>query len=192
MEPRQPCCQQFSSLPGGPSPFSRIIALEFYDGPTSGILRCATCGAVYRFDMLDWDESQEVRVFRLASLPPGSLEEAVRALDKAGPPSWPVWVPRRASFPSEEAAAQADRAIQRILDRAEPALRLLAWSGYGETIVAAKEVSPADLAGVPDWFSAADPATTRDWFTFLGLARKGARGSLPAMPARSDETPTVV
>jgi hypothetical protein len=192
MQPRQPCCQQLSSLPGGRSPFTRIIALGFYDGPTAGILQCASCGAVYRFDMLDWDDNQEVRVFRLASLPPGSLDEAIRAFDKAGPPSWPVWVPVRAAFPSEEIAQQADATIQRILERAEPARYVVAWSGYGETILAAREVPPGELAGVPGWFSADDHASARDWFALLGLGRKDWEPGLPPVPPRPDETPTAV
>jgi hypothetical protein len=182
MEPRQPCCQQLPSPPGSRSPFSRILALGFYDGPTAGILQCGTCGAVYRFDMLDWDDNQEVRVFRLAALPPGSLEEAIRVFEKAGPPRWPVWIPMRSAFPSEEAAQEADRAVGRLLDRAETARWVVAWSGYGERIVAARGVGPEELAGATDWFSVADPTSARDWFLFLGLPRKDGGDGVPQSP----------
>jgi hypothetical protein len=39
----RPCCQAPSALAGRLSPFSQIVALEFYDGPTSGVLQCEAC-----------------------------------------------------------------------------------------------------------------------------------------------------
>jgi hypothetical protein len=155
-----------------PSPFTRIIALDFYDGPTGGVLQCAACGAVYQFDMLDWDDDHAVRVIRLASLPPGSLEACVQALGQPEPPRWPVWVPSRQALPSEEAREAADRAVASVLAHARLAELVVAWAGYGERILAARRMPASELQGVPDWFSAEDPGQLRDWFTFLGLPRR--------------------
>jgi hypothetical protein len=171
MSPATPCCRDFQSLTAAESPFAKIIALGFYDGPTSGILQCRTCGRVYGFDMLDWDEGHGVRIFRLALLPPDALDRCVSALAPYGPPQWPVWVPARANLPSEETGEVADRQVERILGQAEPAELVVAWTGYGDRVLAAKSVPAAELVDAPDWFSVDDPSNLPDWFSLLGLAK---------------------
>lgn len=171
------CCQNPAELRNVRSPFSRIIALGFYDGPTSGVLQCETCQTAYRFDLLDWNDDHDVRVFRLAALPPQAFAECVQVLAQAGPPRWPVWVPRRGP---EETAAAVDGALEPVLAQARPAELLVAWAGYGETIFAARCVEAAVLRDVPEWFALETPQQQRDWFAFLGLARNLRRGPLPA------------
>jgi hypothetical protein len=172
MDQAKPCCQNPAILSNAPSPFSKMVVLEFYDGPTSGILQCRECAAIYKFDMLDWAQDHDVRIFRLAVLPADSLTQCVKALAQPEPPRWPIWVPSRGNLRSEEARQMADREVQRILDKAQPAELVLAWAGYGETILAARKVPAADLAAVPDWF-ARDPSTEGpDWFTLLGLGKR--------------------
>jgi hypothetical protein len=167
-----PCCQNPATLTNAQSAISKILALGFYDGPTSGVLQCATCLSVYKFDMLDWDDDHDVRIFRLAALPGDSLTQCVKALAQPESPHWPVWVPSRWNLPSEESREVADRELQRILDRARPAELVVAWVGYGERILAARKVPAADLVNVPDWFSRNDSAEGRDWFSLLGLVRR--------------------
>src|SRR3954447_1080191 len=84
-----------------PHPFARRVVLGFYDGPTSGLLQCAGCGAEYYFDMLDWDGDHRVRVFRLARLPAGSLNRFAAALSHLEKPSWPDWYVFARGAPTE-------------------------------------------------------------------------------------------
>jgi hypothetical protein len=164
------CCQDPTSLVGAELPFSRILALGFYDGPTSGVLQCRTCAAVFEFEMLDWDEGHEVRIFRLASLPDDSLDQIVQVLAPAESPHWPVWVPSRWNLLSERARQEADRDIQRMLVLAKPAELVVAWTGYADKILAARRLPAGELANQPDWFSREDSTADRDWFGLLGLA----------------------
>ena len=61
------CCR---SLPRDarsvPSPFVRLVAVGYYDGPTHGLVECGGCGRLYAFCKLDWDDGQDVRIFSLA------------------------------------------------------------------------------------------------------------------------------
>jgi hypothetical protein len=164
-----PCCKNPPSLTDTISPFNRTIALDFYDGPTGGILQCSTCQSIYKFDMLDWDDDHQTRIFRFALLPADSLAKCVLALAQPNLPRLPVWVP-----PSKEAAESTDRDVQRILDQAQPAELVVAWIGYGEKILAAKRVPPSDLMDVPDWSHREDPAGDGDWFSRLGLVKEKA------------------
>ena len=164
------CCQDPASLVGAELPFSKILALGFYDGPTSGVLQCGACSAAYKFDLLDWDEGHEVRIFRLASLPTDSLDQIVKVLAPAGSPRWPVWVPSRWKSPSEDARQEADRGVQRIVELAKPAELLIAWIGYGERVLAARRLPAAELANLGDWFSRDESNRGKDWFRLLGLA----------------------
>jgi len=143
------CCQNPESLLNTESPFTKIIALDFYDGPTGGILRCETCHRVYQFDMLDWDYHQ-VRVFRLRSLPPDSWTQSLAALEQAEPsPGWPVWFPKK--WPSDEAGKNTNKRVRQIFAQAKPAELAVAWLGYGERILAAKKIPSTDLESEPVW-----------------------------------------
>jgi hypothetical protein len=168
----RPCCQHPETLTGVKSPFTKILALGFYDGPTSGVLQCATCSAVHKFEMLDWDDDHEIRIFRLAALPPDSLAQCVAALSRAETPRWPVWVPSPWRWLPEEKGPAEDQVVQQVLARAKPAELLIAWVGYGERVLAAKKLPPEKLSGVPDWFSLEDPTQVRDWFSLLGLNKR--------------------
>jgi hypothetical protein len=173
MDQPTPCCRNPLTLTG-PSPFSKILALGFYDGPTSGVLQCRQCGAVHRFDMLDWTEDHNVRVFRLALLPADALERCVRALcGYSPPPRWPVWVPVRWQGGGEDTRAAADREVQSMLATAGPPALIVAWEGYGERMMAARRLPAEELLDIPDWFSLEEPAGGRDWFALLGLSRRG-------------------
>jgi hypothetical protein len=124
------------------------------------------------FGLLDWDDDHRVRILRLALLPADSLNQCVKALALSSPPTWPVWVPSRWKLPSEEARAKADHEVERVLDRAKPAVLVVAWAGYGDTILAAQNMPAAELANVSDWFSRADATEGHDWFSLLELQRR--------------------
>jgi len=127
------------------------------------VLQCEACARVYRFDMLDWDDDHEVRVFRLAALPPQSLDECVAIFSPTDAPRWPVWVPERSKLPSEEARESADRAVEGILHQAESAELLVAWAGYGQVTLVAKQVPVETLRELPDWFSVENLAEIQKW-----------------------------
>lgn len=175
-----PCCcgqpQANGHLPA--QQFSRMIVLGFYDGPTSGTLQCASCAAEYRFDLLDWDEDHEVRIFRLAALPPGSLDRFVAALKDVEEPRWPVWLVFARKRPSEAERDAVDRQWRATLCQASPAEWVVAWSGYGDKLLAAKKIPADELAHVPDWFSQDGLGPTRDWFGLLGLRKDQAHASV--------------
>jgi hypothetical protein len=183
-----PCCRRPATLTNARSPFSKVLALGFYDGPTSGLLQCETCSAVYYFDMLDWDDDHEVRVFRLAPLPPNSLEECAAAFARTEAPQWPVWVLWVRTSPPAEVREAVDTEVQQILQEAGPAELLIAWTGYGERILAATKVPAEELQGVPDWFSLENSAQARDWFSVLGLVRN-RNGSPKASSAQPGSQP---
>lgn len=160
-------------------PFSRMLVLDFYDGPTSGILECAGSAACYRFDMLDWDDEQRVRIFRLARMPAGTLDECAEAFAPEQP-SWPVWFPWARGGPSDAERAKADRKVQEVLSRAEPPSLLVAWTGSGEHVVAARRLPPSALADAPGWLASieADEPARKNWFALLGMHRE----SCPDLP----------
>jgi hypothetical protein len=170
------CCQNPEALSNADSPFTKIIALDFYDGPTGGILQCETCHTVYQFDMLDWDDHHQVRIFRLRVLPESSWEKSLQALEKAEPPPrWPVWV--LCKWPSDDSREEANTKLSKILTQAKPAELVVAWLGYGERILAARKFPPKELDSEPAWLSVDDKSKFRDWFPLLGLSKEKANAS---------------
>jgi hypothetical protein len=50
------CCNNTYSGRSDTSPFERLIALEYYDGPTRGVIQCRDCEQAYIFTMLEIDD----------------------------------------------------------------------------------------------------------------------------------------
>src|SRR5262249_31325270 len=114
----------------------------------------------------------EVRIFRLAPLPPDAMARGVEAFSPTEVPRWPLWVPWVRTVPSDQAREAADRRIKDILSQAGPAELVVAWSGSGDRVLTARKVPSRDLTEAPDWFAAEDLSRRRDWFALLGLVRR--------------------
>jgi hypothetical protein len=76
------CCQRLSK---GPSPFE-VSMLGWYDGVTSGVAKCRACGRTYHFEMLAWDDEQEMRVYAFKEVTKATYDAIVLLLD-APPPT---------------------------------------------------------------------------------------------------------
>jgi hypothetical protein len=75
-----------------PSPFGKVLATGYYDGPTEGFLVHKTRDELFFFHLLDWDDGQDVRVFEVAVVPGIALDNAVEVLSMSSPPKWPIWL----------------------------------------------------------------------------------------------------
>jgi hypothetical protein len=163
------CCQQQQSA--GPTAIAKMAVLGYYDGPISGILQCATCSTSYKFDMLDWDDDHDIRVFRLAALPANALEQLEKIVAGSEKPHWPFWV-LRWHWPKAEAKADGESSLQLLLDSAKPPTFVVAWHNRDRNIIACRRMPSQELSTVPDWFAIEDLAAARDWFAVVGLPRK--------------------
>lgn len=149
------------------------VALDYYDGPTSGVMQCQICFAEYRFMMLDWDDQQSDRVYSLEPLPLKSFEQIVDILSKYESPKLPLWFPL-GQYPSKQVHELVVQQLAEIMDKAGSAITVVAMSQWGEKILAAKALSSSDTKYVRSWFSLEEPKASRDWFSFLGLVREAA------------------
>ena len=129
------------------SPFARLIATSFYDGPTDGLVECGTCGLVYAFRMLDWDDNQDQRIFSLAST--GTSFQSIEKTSSI-PPKWPSWIlsidlPQSTRNTINDACAAASRI---------------------EFVIATHSL----LTAIDVWVPSGLPVVG-DWFSELGLKR---------------------
>lgn len=145
------------------TPFSRMIVLDWLDGPVSGLAQSAD-GVACRFELVDLDETDEseVRVFSLAALPEAAFERAVAACSTAEAPHWPVWVPRW-QFASPPAERAADAVVQAALDEAAAPDRVVAFRGAFREVLACARLHQGESVDQVDWFAR------------LGLTRHGSR-----------------
>ena len=151
------CCRELARVPGGAgSPFTRIIALDWYDGPRSGLLQCEVCGREFRFELLDerLDEGDgpDLRVYSLAPLPAGSIAKVVAALAGTHPPAWPVWAPIW-TFPDPEAKAAAEASVDRVIEQAARPELVVVTRDLAAEIREARAITDDDVATVDDWVS---------------------------------------
>lgn len=74
------------------SPFSKIIATHYFDGPTEGFLEHREWPEACVFQLLDWDRETDMRVYEIARLVSVTFEDIVAELFDNKLPTWPVWV----------------------------------------------------------------------------------------------------
>lgn len=149
--------------------FSQLVVLDYYDGPAGGFLRCDGCGDEYHFYMLDWDSSQNVRIFALAPLPPATLERLFDVLEAR--PDRRVWIPPIFSRASEEQLSELYAGgIQDAIERAGTPRLVIAWSIPDEKTLAVRGVDAASASHLSPWFDRQATDDSFDWFRYLGLA----------------------
>lgn len=104
-----------------PNGFCRsLVALEYYDGPMSGVGFLPDGSAIY-FQAVAWDEEQWHRVYAAASVPV-SIAAAVRdAFSKIEELREPIWCPGRGSDVS--AQVLVDKSIADVMSAANSAQR---------------------------------------------------------------------
>lgn len=144
------CCRVLvGDLRDVESPFSRLVAVGFYDGPTEGLIECGTCGTVFSFRKLDWDDQQDIRVFSLSPVANVDLDDLADA-PAGSTPKWPCWVLTEEVASSSGARVESARATE----------------GPVEFIVATEDL----LHSLKVWRRAGGGLPI-DWFTHLGLER---------------------
>jgi hypothetical protein len=74
------------------SPFHKVIATRYYDGPISGFVAHRDWPHAGVFQLIDWDRETDVRVYELSRVEELSFEAVVERLFMDRRPTWPVWV----------------------------------------------------------------------------------------------------
>lgn len=74
------------------SPFTKVIATRYYDGPLEGFLAHSDWAHACVFQMIDWDRETDLRVYEIARVEDTGFEDVVALLFKDRLPTWPVWV----------------------------------------------------------------------------------------------------
>jgi hypothetical protein len=158
------CCQEFTDPHGSLKPSAKVLAFEYYDGPTSGVLRCEVCSSVWRFEMIDSDDAIKQRVFALAPMPETSFDELVQVNLRFGEPRWPIWAPTW-RFENEEQGREVESLVDRVLSTAHLVQSVIVSAGILQPIKAARQLSPSEM------FEIGSPQAERDWFAFLSVDR---------------------
>ena len=139
------CCRLlFGDLRRVVSPFVRLIATDYYDGPTEGIIECGACSRVYSFRKLDWDQGQDVRIFALSPIPGCAISEFEARAAGEVVSKWPSWVLM------EETETEIAATVDGIRDMASPAEFIVATEDLLSLIEAWR---PVGLSDDVDWFS---------------------------------------
>lgn len=120
-----PYCRDASAAEW-PATSMRLIALDWYDGPTIGVITCSACRNTLRFWLLAWNEGTTQRVFAFEEVD-FALYEAVRATcEQYAVETTPSWYP---------AASVEERRRDEFEDRALGAFGVSAridWLGVAE------------------------------------------------------------
>jgi hypothetical protein len=74
------------------SPFTKVIATHYYDGPMEGFLGHRDWPHACVFQLLDWDRETDLRVYEIGRIEDLTFESVVAALFEERLPTWPVWV----------------------------------------------------------------------------------------------------
>jgi hypothetical protein len=147
------CCRHIiGEVRQVPSPFVRVVATGYYDGPTDGLVECGSCGTLYEFCKLDWDEGQDMRIFSLAPVPGRTLSEIEQSASGRVTPTRPTWV----------LTGEFDKEIEVVVQS------IVAAASDAEFVIATENL----LSTIEVWRPVGFLGDL-DWFVELGLDRRG-------------------
>jgi hypothetical protein len=120
------------------SPFTKVIATRYYDGPMEGFLGHRDWQQACVFQLLDWDRETDLRVYEIARVEDLEFEQVVALLFQERLPTWPVWV-----LPSG-ARERGERLLDECFARARPVATVTTGDLFGDVAL----WTPADDAPV--------------------------------------------
>jgi hypothetical protein len=120
------------------SPFTKVIATRYYDGPMEGFLGHRDWLQVCVFRLMDWDRETDLRAYEIARVEDLAFEEVVSLLFQDRLPTWPVWV-----LPSS-ARERGERLLDECFTRARPVATVTTLDLFGDIAL----WNPADDAPV--------------------------------------------
>lgn len=166
------CCQQLGNHRQVRSPFRKLIVLGFYDGATSGLTECQACTRGYRFELVTWDDQQDVRIFALAPLTPGIFQGVAEICATLGElPGWPVWIPR---FEGEAGRVASSR-IDEVLGRLSSFELLVASEALERDLLVARPVKDSERGRLQQRMASVRTTRAPEWFAALGLEHSRGR-----------------
>lgn len=139
-------CEHVRGTHPSASPFFRLLATGYYDGPTDGFVECNVCRQAYAFHMLDWDDEQDVRIFGLAPVRE-SFESIWREILELPPSEEPITL-------VSPLVGQASLNIERL--ESQPIQYVVGVENLLRDIVAGEPVEQGEVG-------------KRDWFAWLGM-----------------------
>lgn len=108
------------------SPFLKVIATRYYDGPMEGFLGHRDWAQACVFQLVDWDRETDVRVYDVARVEDLAFEQVVERLFQDRRPTWPVWVLH------SSARARAEELVDECFARARPVATIITRDLLGE------------------------------------------------------------
>ena len=158
--------QQFEIARDVKSPFSRQLAVDFYDGTFTALVECGVCGRTYSCFIIDSDRKLRTRIFTLCPVEPDALNKLMELDIKAGmKPTGTYWA--AAQVPAEIAETLYRRASE-ILNSASTPEWVIAADPYIDTIFAVKR-APNEL--VADVNASIKRNGAFDWMSFFDIPR---------------------
>jgi hypothetical protein len=147
----------------------RMIVLDWYDGPTGGVLIDPERAKAFQFYLLDWDSQHRIRLFALQEVSPTVVDSLFKLTSEN--PRWPVWYPNMLNNPTEEAVEWAG-SVDGYRIRPNRVDSVLVWDSSHDRALGTREVDQEYQARTMPWFDAVDSASgALDWFRLLCLPR---------------------
>lgn len=137
------CCKEIAQEGIIDSPFYRILATGYYDGPTEGFIECSICKGTYVFRMLDWDDEQDMRIYAMALIDANLKEINLKIMQQEEMSSSVVIVPPLTDVRKEMVDSFFSVPFSRIAVAYDLQKELLIW----------KEIVNKEFAKGVDWFS---------------------------------------
>jgi hypothetical protein len=123
--PREDMCFHYNlTNRGGSIPFTRMLMLDYYDGPGRAITFCDVCGQAFLAILIDWNSDHSLRVFSLARVPAEIVDELLAIFPET--PRWPLWFPSQLIAPTQKTREALEK-LEPVFDSLPPPEGLLAW-----------------------------------------------------------------
>lgn len=140
-------------------PASVFIASDYYDGPVGGVLQIGQDARTYKFEMVDWDKQQNIRIFSISSIGPELFKKFIEIISD---------IPKGVLPPTYDRDSVYTELINILSKAGDPEI-IMAWRSSDEMVLCVKEVSPKKFPAIVPFMSEINSSNQFDWFSFLNV-----------------------
>lgn len=160
------CCQELTVDRQAYPAFLKMVVLNWYDGPSSGVVVCDKCLAEYSFFTLDWNDDRTIRAYALRLASSGTIGHISELVGEV--PSWPIWFPSRIRFPKQEEHSLLNQLEGLLMIDRQPEL-VLGWSVRDSVPLTARRLPLSVVDCAVDLLKSEMALSRYDWLNYLGL-----------------------
>jgi hypothetical protein len=148
----------------------KMLIINWYDGPSDGILKVNELGGWFYFKLIDWDSSKFLRIFSMESINKEKAIQIINYYKSYEKPRWPSWVLQLTNVKEETLNGLLKKGYD-ILKLKNITEFIVLFDNKIDCIISYKNFKEKPLKDISYWFEHEGHKLQQDWFKLFNIER---------------------